>query len=82
MLCHPSNQQENAELDARLKEIKPFAKSINRIEDPEDLAKELSLLKEKIVELKEMERHYQRKENIFFPIGFNSKLCSRAKNSL
>lgn len=59
--------QENAELDSRLKEIKPLAKNINRIENTQELANELSLLKEKIVELGEMEKHYQRKENIFFP---------------
>lgn len=59
--------QENTELDTRLKEIKPLAKSINQIENPQELASELSLLKQKIVELEEMNKHYQRKENIFFP---------------
>lgn len=58
---------ENDQLDKRLLQIKPLAKSINRIENPEDLAKELNLLSDKIVELGEMEKHYQRKENIFFP---------------
>ncbi len=58
---------ENAALDTRLKAIKPLAKNINRIEDPQELASELSLLKQKISELDDMNKHYQRKENIFFP---------------
>jgi DUF438 domain-containing protein len=59
--------QENAELDARLKEIKPLAKSINTCKDGMELAAEISLLKSKIQGLSEMDKHYQRKENIFFP---------------
>ncbi|PKQ64461.1 hypothetical protein BZG02_06545 [Labilibaculum filiforme] len=59
--------QENAELDTRLKEIRPLAKSINSIKDKEKLAEALSLLGTKIQALSEMDKHYQRKENIFFP---------------
>lgn len=58
---------ENRELEIRLKEIKPLAKSINILNDEVKLAAELSLLKSKIKALAEMEKHYQRKENIFFP---------------
>lgn len=59
--------QENAELDVRLKEIKPIAKRINQIEDKKELASEFALLKQKLADLSQMEKHYQRKENIFFP---------------
>lgn len=59
--------QENEELDMRLKEIKPLAKSINSLKDGKELAAEMSLLKSKIQALSEMDKHYQRKENIFFP---------------
>ncbi|MBL4559808.1 MAG: DUF438 domain-containing protein [Labilibaculum sp.] len=59
--------RENAELDTRLKEIKPLAKSINTIKDGIKLAAEISLLKAKVQDLAKMEKHYQRKENIFFP---------------
>jgi DUF438 domain-containing protein len=59
--------QENDELDARLKEIKPLAKSINTCKDGKELATEMSLLKSKVQALSEMDKHYQRKENIFFP---------------
>ncbi len=58
---------ENAELDTRLKEIKPLAKRINTIKDEAELAEELSSLKVKVEALSEMDKHYQRKENIFFP---------------
>jgi DUF438 domain-containing protein len=59
--------QENQELEIRLKEIKPLAKNINTLKDEVQLAAEVSLLKNKIKALSEMEKHYQRKENIFFP---------------
>lgn len=59
--------QENDELDARLKEIKPLAKSINTCKDGVELAAEMALLKSKVQALSAMDKHYQRKENIFFP---------------
>jgi len=58
--------KENNELDARLKEIKPLAKRINTCEGVA-LVAEIALLKAKIQDLANMEKHYQRKENIFFP---------------
>lgn len=59
--------QENDELDMRLKEIKPLAKSINNCKDGVELTVAMSLLRSKIQALSEMDKHYQRKENIFFP---------------
>ncbi|WP_372752386.1 DUF438 domain-containing protein [Labilibaculum sp.] len=58
---------ENRELEIRLKEIRPLAKNINLLKDEVKLEAEMSLLKAKLKALAEMEKHYQRKENIFFP---------------
>lgn len=59
--------QENRELEIRLSAIKPLVKSINQNEKSKELRAELNLLKEKIQDLGQMEKHYSRKENIFFP---------------
>ncbi|RUT80167.1 DUF438 domain-containing protein [Ancylomarina longa] len=58
---------ENRELEKRLAAMKPIAKSINLIKEESDLRKELRILKSKIEDLGAFEKHYSRKENIFFP---------------
>jgi len=59
--------RENKELVSRLNEIKPLAKKINQLKDKLELSKILAILKNKIEELAEIEKHYSRKENILFP---------------
>jgi len=59
--------RENRELETRLNEIKPLAKKINQQEDEKDLLKTLSILRHKVEDLAEIEKHYSRKENVFFP---------------
>jgi len=59
--------RENRELETRLNEIKPLAKQINQQADEKDLLKAVSILRHKVEELAEIEKHYSRKENVFFP---------------
>jgi len=58
--------QENIELNNRLEQIKPLFKKLNNEADSpsEEI---LNILLTKVEELKEIELHYQRKENILFP---------------
>lgn len=59
--------QENRELEKRLGEIKPLVKSFNKAESEDDLKKDLGEIHSRIEEFAEFEKHYSRKENIFFP---------------
>lgn len=59
--------QENRELEKRLNDIKPQVKRINKIKNRQELKEECLSLKRKIEELSDIEKHYVRKENIFFP---------------
>ena len=57
--------QNNAQLDLRLKAIRPLLKEING--DPENHAIRCEL-REKFADLSKMDLHYQIKENVFFPL--------------
>lgn len=59
--------QENRELEKRLGEIKPLVKSFNKAETEDDLKRDLREIHSRIEEFAEFEKHYSRKENIFFP---------------
>ncbi|WP_282014554.1 DUF438 domain-containing protein [Marinifilum flexuosum] len=59
--------QENRALEKRLGEIKPLVKSFNKAETEDDLKKDLGEIHSRIEEFAEFEKHYSRKENIFFP---------------
>ncbi|WP_282125745.1 DUF438 domain-containing protein [Marinifilum flexuosum] len=59
--------QENRALEKRLGEIKPLVKSFNKAETEDDLKKYLGEIHSRIEEFAEFEKHYSRKENIFFP---------------
>jgi DUF438 domain-containing protein len=58
---------ENKELEQRLAAIKPLVKSFNKAADEESLKRDLKDIHERVEELGEFEKHYSRKENIFFP---------------
>lgn len=58
---------ENKELEKRLAAIKPLVKSFNKAADEVSLKRDLKDIRERIEELGEFEKHYSRKENIFFP---------------
>jgi DUF438 domain-containing protein len=58
---------ENKELEKRLAAIKPLVKSFNKAPDEESLKRDLSDILNRIEELGDFEKHYSRKENIFFP---------------
>ncbi len=57
--------QNNAQLDLRLKAIRPLLKEINNGPVTELLRKEL---REKFADLSKMDLHYQIKENVLFPL--------------
>lgn len=59
--------QENVELEKRLSLIKPLVKSFNKAESPTELKNFLLEIKQQIEDLFEFEKHYLRKENVFFP---------------
>ncbi|NOU59174.1 DUF438 domain-containing protein [Marinifilum caeruleilacunae] len=59
--------RENRELEKRLVSIKPLVKSFNKAQNEEELKKDLLAIRDKIEEFAEFDKHYSRKENIFFP---------------
>lgn len=59
--------RENRELEKRLGEIKPLVKSFNKAQTEEQLKNDLQEIYVRIEEFEEFEKHYSRKENIFFP---------------
>nr|WP_320118998.1 PAS domain-containing protein [uncultured Marinifilum sp.] len=59
--------RENRELEKHLNEIKPLAKKINLLKDENEIGQTLSNLKFKVEELAVIDKHYSRKENVFFP---------------
>ncbi|WP_321281194.1 PAS domain-containing protein [Marinifilum fragile] len=59
--------RENRELEKRLGEIKPLVKSFNKAQTEEQLKNDLQEISVRIEEFAEFEKHYSRKENIFFP---------------
>lgn len=59
--------QENKELEKRLGAIKPLVKAFNKAKNDEEVRSDLNEIKERVEELVEFEKHYSRKENIFFP---------------
>lgn len=58
---------ENRELEKRLGEIKPLVKSFNKAQTEEQLKNDLQEISVRIEDFAEFEKHYSRKENIFFP---------------
>lgn len=58
---------ENRELEKRLGEIKPLVKSFNKAQTEEQLKNDLQEIYVRIEDFAEFEKHYSRKENIFFP---------------
>lgn len=59
--------RENRELEKRLGEIKLLVKSFNKAQTEEQLKNDLQEIYVRIEEFEEFEKHYSRKENIFFP---------------